>query len=79
MFFFNAGIIGDFDVSKNNPLTRQSGVGAGSGIGGRVDLSGGITLEMNPYLNVHGLLLAKGDMYPERILDSGVKLSVYFE
>ena len=77
--FFNAGIIGDFDVSKNSPLTRQSGVGAGSGIGGRVDLSDDISLELNPYLNFHGLLLAKGEMYSERILDSGVRLSVYFE
>jgi hypothetical protein len=77
--FFSGGVLADFDISKNSHLTRQGGMGATAGIGGRISLSGKLSLELNPYLNFHGLMLAKSDMYPERILDSGVKLSVYFE
>jgi hypothetical protein len=77
--FLNGGFIGDIDVTQSRYITSQSGVGAGLGIGGRVSVSKNMSMELNPYLNFHGLFLANSDLYPERVLDSGVKLSVIFQ
>ncbi|HEY0741054.1 MAG TPA: hypothetical protein VGD40_06300 [Chryseosolibacter sp.] len=73
--FVNGGLIADVDVTPNRYITNQSGVGAGFGIGAQVPIRKKFLVQLNPYLNFHGLLMADTDQYPERVLDSGVKLS----
>ena len=74
-FFVNGGLIGDFDVTSTKHITNQSGVGAGLGIGAEFPIKGNLSIQLNPYLNFHGLFLTDGDTYPERVVDSGIKLS----
>lgn len=49
--FVHAGLIADFQINKkeNTSLDRQSGLGAGIGIGGKYDFKK-ITISVNPYL-----------------------------
>ncbi len=74
-FFINTGFIADIDITKEKHITNQSGVGAALGIGTEIPVNDKFAIQLNPYLNFHGLFLTDGDNFPERVLDSGVKLS----
>lgn len=73
--FIHSGLLADFDVTANRYITNQSGAGAGLGIGAQFPIREKFLLQLNPYLNFHGLLMVGSDRYPERVLDSGVRLS----
>lgn len=75
-FFINGGLIGDIDVTKNKYMTNQSGIGAGLGIGTELAITNKFAIQLNPYLNLHGLLLTNSSNHPERLLDGGIKLSL---
>jgi hypothetical protein len=75
-FYLNGGLIGDFDITKDNYITNQSGIGAGFGLGTGFSITDKIVIELNPYLNFHGLVLVDKENYPERICDFGVKLNL---
>ncbi len=74
-FFVNAGFIADIDISKNKTISNQSGLGVMLGVGSEISISNNFAIQISPYANLHGLLLLKGDNYPERVLDAGIKLS----
>jgi hypothetical protein len=74
-FFIDGGFIGDVDVTNNKYITNQSGLGASLGMGIEFPLSGKFFIQLNPYLNFHGLLLTDKEDYSERIFDSGIKLN----
>lgn len=73
--FINGGVIGDIDITRNKYIANQSGIGASLGIGTEFPINDKFSIQLNPYLNFHGLLLTNNETYPERIFDSGVKLS----
>jgi hypothetical protein len=75
-FYLNGGLIGDFDITKDNYITNQSGIGAGFGLGTGFSITDKIVIVLNPYLNFHGLVLEDKENYPERICDLGVKLNL---
>ena len=75
-FFLNGGLIGDLDITKNKYITNQSGIGTGLGIGTEFSMNEKLLIQINPYINLHGLILTKSENYPERIFDSGIKLSL---
>lgn len=75
-FFINGGLIADLDVTKNSYINSQSGIGTGIGIGGEFNVSKKIAININPYMNFHGMFLTKSETYPERIVDSGIRLGV---
>jgi hypothetical protein len=72
--YINSGIIADFDITKNKYLTSQSGIGIGLGLGTELFLTNKFSIQLNPHLNFHGLILTDREEYPERILDAGAKL-----
>jgi hypothetical protein len=74
-FFINGGLIGDIDLTNNKYITSQSGLGASFGIGTEFSVTGNFAIQLNPYLNFHGLLLTDKQNYPERIFDPGIKLN----
>jgi len=74
-FFMNGGLLGDIDITKNKYIASQSGLGASFGIGTEFYITGNFSIQLNPYLNFHGLLLTDKENYPERIFDPGIKLS----
>ncbi|MBK7427383.1 MAG: outer membrane beta-barrel protein [Saprospiraceae bacterium] len=75
-FFINAGVLGGIDMSLNRVMTDQSGMGVVIGIGTEISLSDKYSIQVSPYLNLHGLLLVNRDNYPERVLDAGIKLII---
>lgn len=74
-FYLNGGLLADIDVTKNSYITSQSGVGLGFGFGVEFNLSKQVAMQINPYFNYHGVFLSKGETYPERVVDSGLKLN----
>jgi hypothetical protein len=74
--FFNGGLIADIDATKNKYISNQSGLGASFGIGTEFLITKNFYIQLNPYLNFHGLILIDKEKYPERILDSGIKLNL---
>ncbi len=80
--FINGGVMADIDVSNNleisssRSLNSQSGVGLGLGIGGEVAVFRALYLQLNPYLNLHGVILMQGENNPGRILDAGIRLGI---
>ncbi len=75
-FFINGGLIGDIDITKDKYITNQSGIGATLGIGTEFSINNKFSIQLNPYLNFHGLLLTNMENYPERVFDSGIKLNL---
>lgn len=81
-FFINGGVLADVDLSNplglssSKTLNSQSGLGAGMGIGGEFKISPAYYLQINPYLNYHGLLLLKKEENPATILDYGLKIGI---
>ncbi len=78
-FFINGGLIVDFDITKSKHITSQSGIGAGLGIGTEFSITDKLVIQLNPYLNFHGLALIDKENYPERICDLGIKLNLILE
>lgn len=76
--FFTSGLIGIIDITKDKYLSNQSGLGIALGMGAEFPINDKLFIQLNPYLNLHGLLLAHGDNYPERVLDAGIKLNLMF-
>jgi hypothetical protein len=75
-FFLHGGLIGDFDFSKNEFLDDQSGLGAGVGLGVNFPLSQKIKMQINPFINIHGLLMIEKTSYPQRLLETGIRLGI---
>lgn len=76
VFFLHVGLIGDLDVSNNDYLDNQTGLGSGIGLGINFPLSEKIKLQINPFMNIHGLLMTEKQSYPQRILETGIKLGI---
>jgi len=75
-FFMHGGFLVDIDISDSSYISSQSGLGAGLGVGTEVSIAKSLIMSINPYVNLHGIILADKENYPERILDSGIKIGV---
>jgi hypothetical protein len=74
--FLFGGPIADFDITNEKYITSQSGLGAGFGIGTEFPISEKFAIQFNPYLNLHGIVLAHQEDYPERVFDTGLKVNL---
>jgi hypothetical protein len=76
-FFVNGGLLVDFQINKkdNHNLDRQSGLGAGLGIGGKYDFKR-ITISVNPYVQKHAIIAANKERHQESILEAGIRIGV---
>lgn len=73
-FYINGGLSGDIDISKKKEINNLSGIGAGLGIGTALNISPSLAVELNPYLNCHGIILFQKNNHPQRLLDTGITL-----
>ncbi len=73
-FFINGGLLADIDITKEKVITNQSGMGAGLGIGTEFSITNKFALQLNPYVNLHGIVLTDKENYPERVFDAGIKV-----
>lgn len=78
-FFIHGGPIADLDITNAKYITSQSGIGAGFGLGGEFPVNKKFSLQINPYINMHGIILADTETYPERIFDAGAKVNLIFK
>jgi hypothetical protein len=69
-----------FDVSKSfflhGGISSKSGLGAGVGLGVNFPLSQKIKMQINPFINIHGLLMIEKTSYPQRLLETGIRLGI---
>jgi Outer membrane protein beta-barrel domain len=75
-FFMHGGFLADIDLSDNSYISSQTGLGAGLGVGIEFSISKKIMMQVNPYMNLHGMILTNKENYPERIVDSGIKIGI---
>lgn len=75
-FFINGGISVNADVSRNQYIMKQNGLGAGAGFGWELFISKNLALQLSPYLQMHSILSTENAMYPEKILDTGIKAGI---
>ena len=78
-FFINGGLLADIDITKDNYLTNQSGVGAGLGIGTEFSITDKLAIQVNPLANFHGLLVTKNEDYPQSVFDATIKVALIFK
>jgi len=57
-------------------ITTQSGLGTAAGLGADIPLSSTLSLQIMPYLNMHGVLLTSHASYPQRVFDRGVRIAL---
>ena len=75
-FYLNGGLIGDMDITKDKFITNQSGIGAGAGLGAEFSIAKKLMMQINPYVNLHGIILTNNEKYPERVFDTGFKIGI---
>lgn len=76
--FINSGILMDIDVSSDNALDSQNGIGALLGIGVNYDFDFGASLFVNPYIKAHSLISFTSDSNPQRLMESGIRIGLAF-
>jgi hypothetical protein len=79
-FFVNAGTFFDFDISnKSEIIDNQTGMGIITGLGMKYDFKMGISLYANPFLRWHNLIPFVPEKYPDRLLDSGIRIGITYD
>lgn len=78
-FFVNGGALLDMDISGNNSVDSQTGIGTVFGLGIKYDFKFGGSVFINPYAKAHSLLSFSGEDYPQRIYENGVRFGVTYQ
>ncbi|WP_108821741.1 outer membrane beta-barrel protein [Dysgonomonas sp. Marseille-P4361] len=76
--FLNAGFLLDFEVSKNNSVNKQSGLGTVLGIGGKYDFDSGLSIFVNPYHKMHVWIPFPLSSYHQRFSEYGLKIGANY-
>lgn len=76
--FFNGGLMIDIDASTESAIDSQTGIGGLLGIGANYDFAFGASIFVNPYFKAHSLIPFTGEKYPQRVLESGIKIGVTY-
>jgi len=75
-FFANGGIFIDADAGTSHPIDSQTGIGALLGVGMKYDFANGLSAFVNPYSKMHALLSFSSNQYPQKVIESGIRLGV---
>ncbi|TDE18168.1 hypothetical protein [Dyadobacter psychrotolerans] len=73
--FVNGGALVDFEVNKKNTIQKQSGLGFGLGIGGKLDL-GHFSMMVNPFVQRHALIPFEKLGTRQSLMNAGVRIGV---
>lgn len=71
IFFLQGGLLADLDFTESEYMDDLTGIGAGIGLGFYIPLSEKIKLQLNPFMNLHGL-----GSNVDRILETGIRLGI---
>ena len=77
--FVHAGLLLDIDADQSSPIDNQTGIGSNLGIGLNYDFNFGLSLFVNPYFKIHALLPFSMDNYPQRVIESGIRLGILYQ
>lgn len=77
-FFLNLGALADIDVSKENVIDNQTGLGALGGIGAEYTFKHRLNLFFNPSVQSHALVKFTSSDYPKRIFESGYRFGLRY-
>ena len=78
-FFINGGPILDFDISNSSPVDSQTGIGGLLGIAAQYDFDFGLEVFINPYLKAHSLIPFSSENYPQRLMETGVRIGLTYD
>lgn len=73
-FYVNGGVLVDMDISKSSGIDSQSGIGSMLGFGWKYEFNSGWEITINPYSKLHSMISFSNSMYPQRFLESGIRL-----
>jgi hypothetical protein len=76
--FLNSGFLLDVDLSKNKVADSQTGIGTVLGFGVHFGLGKTLSIFANPYFKAHGLIPFSKDNYPQRLMESGIRIGLGF-
>ena len=76
--FVNGGVLTDLDVSRDSPISNQTGFGAQLGAGLKFDFKTGISVFVNPYIKCHALIPAFYNGYNLHLLESAIRFGVTY-
>lgn len=79
IMYLHGGLIGDIDIAKNENMTDQSGLGMGLGMGAELPVANRFAIQINPYVDFHGLLLSGSDNPNTCMLDAGIRVAFVFK
>lgn len=74
--FLNSGFLLDVDLSKSKVVDSQTGIGTVLGLGVQFSLGNRVSVFANPYFKVHGLIPFAKENYPQRLMESGVRIGL---
>ena len=77
-FFLNTGIFVNMDLSSNNSVDSQSGIGVMAGIAAKYDFKFGLSIFVNPYLKAHSLIAFQKDNHQLHLMESGIRLGISY-
>lgn len=77
--FVNGGLLMDIDVSNNSVIDSQTGIGMQVGCGVKYDFKFGTSLFVNPYYKSHALIPFSSEDYPQRVLESGIRIGLTYK
>lgn len=71
IFFLQGGLLAVLDFTESEYMDDLTGIGAGIGLGFYIPLSEKIKLQLNPFMNLHGL-----GSNVDRLLETGIRLGI---
>lgn len=74
--FLNSGFLFDVDLSKTKVVDSQTGIGTVLGLGVQFNLGNRVSVFVNPYFKAHGLIPFSKDNYPQRLMESGIRIGL---
>ncbi len=77
-FYINGGIMLDMDVSGNNYIDDQTGIGTITGIAAKYDFKQGVSLFINPYVKFHSLLPFSIGENHQMIYEDGFRFGITY-
>jgi len=76
LFYVNAGLLLDMDMSSSNNINTQTGIGGMFGFGWKYGFKSGTQITINPYIKMHSLISFSMESNPQRLLESGLRVGL---
>lgn len=77
-FFAQGGTFLDFDLSRDNNLDSQTGLGINLGIGAKYDFKSGVSVFVNPYLKYHSAIPFNPKKYRDHLGEEAFRFGVAY-